>query len=85
MLVKKFGFDVGVKKKQKTISNLQVSFEQPLHILIGCVLSQSCLEVFQLVQQSIETLTELRTQTQQQLYNTQARLKHKDILSDQTE
>lgn len=39
--------------------DLEVSFKQPLDILVGGILSESCLEVLQLVQKSIQTLTKL--------------------------
>lgn len=44
-------------------SDLEISFQQSLDIFIGGILSQSCLEVLQLVQKSIQTLTELETPT----------------------
>lgn len=40
-------------------SDLEISFQQPLDIFIGGILSQSCLEVLQLIQKSIQTLAEL--------------------------
>lgn len=42
-------------------SDLQVSFKQSLDIFIGGILSQSCLEVLELIQKSIQTLAELET------------------------
>lgn len=47
--------------KKEELSNLQVSFKQPLDIFVGSILPQSSLEVLQLVQKSIQTLTKLQT------------------------
>lgn len=44
------------------LADLEVSFKQSLDIFVGSVLSQSCLEVLQLVQKSIQTLAKLETQ-----------------------
>lgn len=44
------------------LADLEVSFQQSLDIFIGSILSQSCLEILQLVQKSIQTLAKLETQ-----------------------
>lgn len=43
-------------------SDLEISFKQSLDIFIGGILSQSCLEVLELIEKSIQTLAELETQ-----------------------
>lgn len=42
--------------------DLEISFKQLLDIFIGGILSQSCLEVLELIQKGIQTLAELETQ-----------------------
>lgn len=44
------------------LADLEVSFQQSLDVFIGSILSQSCLEILQLVQKSIQTLAKLKTQ-----------------------
>ena len=46
------------------MSDLHVALKQPLDVFVGGVLAESCREVLQLVQKSIQTLTQLWTTTQ---------------------
>ena len=50
------------------MSDLHVALQQPLDVFVGGVLAQTRREVLQLVQKSVQTLTQLWTTTQNKTF-----------------